>query len=52
MDLLPYVDFNVQKMREESLKINPHLEIIEISCKTGDGLPVWFNWLREKVAIR
>jgi hydrogenase nickel incorporation protein HypB len=52
MDLLPYVDFDVEKMREESLRINPHLEIIEISCKTGEGLPLWFNWLREKVAMK
>ena len=52
MDLLPYVDFNVERTRKESLKINPHLEIIEISCKTGDGLPFWFDWLREKVGGR
>lgn len=52
MDLLPYVDFDVEKMREESLRINPHLEIIEISCKTGEGLPLWFDWLRAKVSMR
>ena len=51
-DLLPYVDFDVEKMRKESLRINPHLEIIEISCKTGEGLPFWFDWLREKVAMK
>ncbi len=52
MDLLPYVDFDVERVREESLRINSRLEIIEISCKTGDGLPLWFNWLREKVGMR
>ena len=52
MDLLPYVDFDIGKMRRESLKINPHLEMIEISCKTGDGLPTWFEWLRERVTVR
>ena len=52
MDLLPYVDFNVEKMREECLKINPHLEIIEISCNTGEGLPSWFNWLKDKLDKR
>ena len=52
MDLLPYVNFDVEKLREESLKINPHLEIIEISCKTGEGLPSWFHWLEEKVKKR
>jgi hydrogenase nickel incorporation protein HypB len=48
-DLLPYVECSVDKIRKESLKINPQLEIIEISCKTGDGLPSWFNWLKDKV---
>jgi hydrogenase nickel incorporation protein HypB len=46
------VDFNVEKMRKESLKINPYIEIIEISCKTGQGLPSWFNWIRDKVDAR
>jgi hydrogenase nickel incorporation protein HypB len=52
MDLLPHVNFSVEKIREESLRINPHLQIIEISCKTGDGLPSWFNWLEDKVQKR
>jgi hydrogenase nickel incorporation protein HypB len=48
-DLLPHVDCNVKKIREESLKINPRLEIFEVSCKTGDGLIHWFEWLKGKV---
>jgi hydrogenase nickel incorporation protein HypB len=49
IDLLPYVDCSVQKIREESLRINPHLEVIEISCKTGDGLNDWFGWLKTRM---
>ena len=52
MDLLPYVEYDIGKMCGESRKINPHLEIIEISCKTGEGLPSWFNWLKDKVNKR
>ena len=52
MDLLPYVDFNVERTRKESLKINPYLELIEISCKTGDGLPSWFSWLSSRINKR
>jgi len=52
MDLLPYVECDVTKIREESLKINPHLELIEISCKTGDGLPSWFSWLSSRIKKR
>jgi hydrogenase nickel incorporation protein HypB len=49
IDLLPYVDCSMDKIREESLKINPDLKIFPVSCKTGEGLDEWFNWLKERV---
>jgi hydrogenase nickel incorporation protein HypB len=52
IDLLPYVDCSVEKIREEALKVNPGLTIFEISCKTGEGLGSWYDWLREKVKAR
>jgi hydrogenase nickel incorporation protein HypB len=52
IDLLPYVDCSVEKIREEALKVNPGLSIFEISCKTGEGLGAWYDWLREKVKAR
>jgi len=52
MDLLPYVSFNVEKLRKEALKINLNLEIIEISCKTGEGLSSWYTWLSNRVKKR
>jgi len=52
IDLLPYVDCSVEKIREEALKVSPGLEIFEISCKTGDGLDAWYEWLKEEVKTR
>jgi len=52
IDLLPYVNCSVEKIREEALKVNPGLTIFEISCKTGEGLDVWVDWLRDKVEAR
>lgn len=52
IDLLPYVDCSVEKIKEEALKINPEMTIFEISCKTGEGLEAWYNWLREEVKTR
>ena len=49
IDLLPYVDCSVEKIREDSLKINPQLTIFQVSCKTGEGLDGWYNWLRQKI---
>ena len=45
-DLLPYVDFSVEKVRQNALHINGNLEIFETSCKTGEGLVDWINWIR------
>jgi hydrogenase nickel incorporation protein HypB len=49
IDLLPYVDCSVEKIREEALKINPDLTIFQVSCKTGEGLEAWFEWVLQKV---
>jgi hydrogenase nickel incorporation protein HypB len=46
IDLLPYVDFDMNKVKEHALTINPELTIIELSCKTGEGFEDWIKWLR------
>ena len=48
IDLLPYVDCSLEKIKEESLKINPDLVIFPVSCKTGEGLGEWYQWLRDR----
>jgi hydrogenase nickel incorporation protein HypB len=45
-DLLPYVDFDMEKAREYAQQINPQLEIIELSVKTGEGMEGWYDWLK------
>ena len=45
-DLLPYVDFDVEKAIEHAMQINSHLEFIELSVKTGEGMERWYEWLR------
>lgn len=51
IDLLPYVPFNLDKAKEYALRVNPNLEIIEVSCTDGYGLPQWYDWLRAKVSV-
>ncbi len=45
LDLLPYVDYDVAKVKRQALAINPHLQIFELSCRTGEGLDTWCEWL-------
>ena len=47
-DLIPYVNCNLDELKGNALKINPHLRIFEISCKTGAGIPEWQDWLINK----
>jgi hydrogenase nickel incorporation protein HypB len=45
IDLLPYVDYSLEKVRMQALAINPNLRIFEVSCRTGEGLDAWCEWL-------
>ncbi|TAJ46003.1 MAG: hydrogenase accessory protein HypB [Chitinophagaceae bacterium] len=49
IDLLPYVKFDVAKAKEYARKVNPKLEIIELSCTTGEGMSQWYDWLKAKI---
>lgn len=51
-DLLAHCDFDMAKVRQNALQINGHLEIIETSCRTGQGLDHWYQWLRQKSASK
>jgi hydrogenase nickel incorporation protein HypB len=48
MDLVSYTDVNIDKIRKDSLSLNPKLKIFEVSCKTGEGIPAWVDWLKER----
>lgn len=47
IDLLPYVEFDIEKTREYALRVNPQLQFIEFSAKTGQGMDKWYNWLKK-----
>lgn len=48
-DLLPYVPFSMEKLRENALRVNHQLQFLELSCTSGEGLPGWYEWLKTKV---
>jgi hydrogenase nickel incorporation protein HypB len=47
-DLLPYVSFDLQLARENVRKMHPGIDIIEVSCRTGEGLQTWLNWIEQR----
>jgi hydrogenase nickel incorporation protein HypB len=48
IDLLPYVPFEINAAAENARKVHPGMEIVKVSCQTGDGLQEWMNWLGER----
>ncbi len=51
-DLLPYFDFDIKKAIEEARTLNPKMDIIQISTKTGEGLDKWINYIKLKASLR
>src|SRR5512139_1406340 len=48
IDLLPYTDVDIGKIRKDALSLNSKLKIFEVSCRTGAGIPAWISWLKER----
>ena len=44
-DLLPYVDFDMERLAADAHKLNPDVELVPVSAKTGDNLEAWLAWL-------
>ncbi len=49
-DVLPYFDFDMDKVTEFAKMRNPDIKIFPISAKTGEGVDTWCAWLREQAA--
>jgi len=45
IDLAPYVDFKRDALREGVERLNPRAAIFEVSCRTGEGIGAWADWL-------
>ena len=49
IDVLPYFDFDIEACKERVKKLNPNIQIIPISSRTGEGMDAWYDWLRTEV---
>jgi hydrogenase nickel incorporation protein HypB len=50
-DLLPYIDFNMNYFRQGVEILNPGLTTFAISCKTGEGIPAWAEWISQRIHL-
>ena len=49
IDVMPYFDFDMDKVQEYARRRNPNIKIFPISAKTGEGVDAWCNWLKDEV---
>ena len=49
VDVLPYFDFDMDKVTEYARMRNPKLDIFPICARTGEGVDAWCDWLRRQV---
>lgn len=52
IDLLPHVDFDVRRARDFATRLNRELAVFEVSCRSGEGLEGWYDWLRAMRAAK
>ncbi len=49
IDLLGTSDFDLERVKANAWQINANLKVFEVSCRTGEGLDAWYDWLRSLV---
>ena len=52
IDLLPYMDFNVEEAIKTAKRVNPKLDVIRVSAKTGEGIEDWIDYIESKRKLR
>ena len=52
IDLLPYVKFDIEAFSKAVRTLNQKVEIIQVSCTTGEGIDQWIAWLRKQITNR
>ena len=48
IDLLKYTNFNLKEAKANARRVNPDIDIIDISCTTGEGISEWMSWLNQR----
>ncbi|HXV65034.1 MAG TPA: hydrogenase nickel incorporation protein HypB [Vicinamibacteria bacterium] len=50
IDLVPYTDFDVERAVRNAREVAPHIDVVRVSCRTGQGIEGWFQWLQGRLA--
>lgn len=50
IDLMPFLDVSVEKIKRDVFSLNPSIRIFEVSCKTDEGIENWVKWLQTLIS--
>lgn len=50
IDLKPFLDVSVEKIKRDVFSLNPSIRIFEVSCKTDEGIEDWIKWLQTLIS--
>jgi hydrogenase nickel incorporation protein HypB len=48
VDLLPHLDFDVERALSYARQVNPNIEVVQLSARSGEGLEDWYGWIRRQ----
>jgi hydrogenase nickel incorporation protein HypB len=49
-DLLPFVEFDMTYFQQGVQVLSPELVAFPLSCKTGEGMDLWINWVEDELS--
>ncbi|MFO7875827.1 MAG: hydrogenase nickel incorporation protein HypB [Desulfovermiculus sp.] len=52
LDLMPYLEFSLEQATQGAHTVNPDLEVITVSARTGENLEAWYEWLRRRLKAK
>jgi hydrogenase nickel incorporation protein HypB len=52
IDLLPYLDFDVEQCIQFAKQVNPNIQVMSLSAKTGEGMDDWLEWLETEIMLQ
>jgi len=49
-DLLPHLDYDLDRVIENARRVNPAIEVLQVSARSGAGMQAWLDWLASALA--
>ena len=49
-DLLPYLKFDIEQLKQNAVKVNPNIQFFEVSATTGEGMQQWYDYLKSEIS--